>query len=60
MENIYELGSLIETTFTNNDEMLSASKILVNLSTNRTNLEQLLKLTVWKNSKIFSVLKFFF
>jgi len=46
MENIYELGSLIETTFTNNDEMLSASKILVNLSTNRTNLEQLLKLTV--------------
>jgi len=46
MENIYDLGSLIETTFTNNDEMLSASKILVNLSTNRTNLEQLLKLTV--------------
>lgn len=45
LENIYELGSLIEITFTNNDEMFSASKILVNLSTNKTNLGQLLKLT---------------
>jgi hypothetical protein len=48
MENIYEFGLLIESTFDNNDEMLSAGKILVNLSTNKLNLENLLKLNVRK------------
>jgi hypothetical protein len=46
MKNINELGLLIESTFDNNEEMLSAGKILVNLSTNKLNLEYLLKLTV--------------
>ena len=46
MQNIYELGSLVESTFDNNEEILSAGKILVNLSTNKSNLEYLLKLTV--------------
>ncbi len=46
MKNIYELGSLIESTFDNNEEILSTGKILVNLSTNKSNLENLLKLTV--------------
>lgn len=48
MENILELGLLIELTFDNNDQMLSAGKILVNLSTNKSNLEYLLKLSVRK------------
>jgi hypothetical protein len=48
MQNIYELGSLIESTFDNDEEILSAGKILVNLSTNKSNLENLLKLTVRK------------
>lgn len=48
MQNILELGLLIESTFDNDDAMLSAGKILVNLSTNKLNLEYLLKLTVRK------------
>jgi len=48
MQNLSELGFLIESTFDNNDEMLSAGKILVNLSTNKLNLENLLKLSVRK------------
>jgi hypothetical protein len=50
MQNISEFGLLIESTFDNNDEILSAGKILVNLSANKLNLENLLKLTVKKNS----------
>jgi hypothetical protein len=46
MNNVYELGLLIESTLESEDEALSAGKILVNLSTNRSNLESLLKLTV--------------
>ncbi len=46
MNHIYELGLLIESTIESEDEALSAGKILVNLSTNRSNLESLLKLTV--------------
>ncbi len=46
MKNLTDLGLLIESTFENNDEMLSSGKILVNLSTNKLNLEYLLKLTV--------------
>ena len=46
MKNLTDLGSLIESTFEHNDEMLSSGKILVNLSTNKLNLENLLKLTV--------------
>ena len=46
MKNITDLGQLIESTFDNNEEALSAGKILVNLSTNKSNLETLLKLTV--------------
>ncbi|CAF1052069.1 unnamed protein product [Adineta steineri] len=45
IKDINELGSLIQSTFDNNDETLSAGKILVNLSTNKQNLENLLKLT---------------
>ncbi|CAF0943507.1 unnamed protein product [Adineta ricciae] len=45
MKNITDLGQLIESTFDNNEEALSAGKILVNLSTNKSNLETLLKLT---------------
>jgi hypothetical protein len=48
MENISELGLLIESTFDNLDEALSAGKILVNLSANKSNLENLVKLTVRK------------
>jgi len=46
MSNIYELGLLIESTIGYDDEELSAGKILVNLSINRLNLENLLKITV--------------
>lgn len=46
MNNIYELGLLIESTIKYNDEALSAIKVLVNLSTNKSNLESLLKITV--------------
>jgi hypothetical protein len=46
MNNVYELGLLIESTLESEDEALSAGKILVNLSTNRSNLESLLKITV--------------
>ncbi|CAF3944627.1 unnamed protein product [Rotaria sordida] len=45
MNNIYELGLLIESTIKNEDEALSSGKILVNLSTNKINLESLLKIT---------------
>jgi len=48
MQNLSELGFLIESTFDHNDEMLSAGKILVNLSINKLNVENLLKLTVRK------------
>ncbi len=48
MKNINELGLLIESTFESNDETLSAGKILVNLSTNKLNLGNLLKITVRK------------
>lgn len=43
---IYELSSLVESTLEHKDEALSAGKILVNLSKNPANLENLLKLTV--------------
>ncbi|UJR33167.1 hypothetical protein I4U23_020623 [Adineta vaga] len=43
-KNILDLGTLIESTFDNKEESLSAGKILVNLSTNKSNLETLLKL----------------
>jgi hypothetical protein len=46
MNHVYELGLLIESTLESEDEALSAGKILVNLSTNRSNLESLLKITV--------------
>ena len=46
MSNINELGLLIESTIEYDDEALSSGKILVNLSTNKLNLENLLKLTV--------------
>ncbi|CAF1334858.1 unnamed protein product [Rotaria magnacalcarata] len=45
MTNIYELGLLIESTIHYEDEALSSGKILVNLSTNKLNLENLLKIT---------------
>ncbi|CAF2399766.1 unnamed protein product [Rotaria sp. Silwood2] len=45
MSNIYELGLLIESTIKYDDEALSSGKILVNLSTNKLNLESLLKIT---------------
>ncbi|CAF1102504.1 unnamed protein product [Rotaria sp. Silwood1] len=45
MSNIYELGLLIESTIKHDDEALSSGKILVNLSTNKLNLESLLKIT---------------
>ena len=50
MRNIYELGLLIESTIDDDDEALSAGKILVNLSTNKLNLEILLKITVQKKN----------
>ena len=43
---IYELSSLVESTLEHDEEALSAGKILVNLSKNPANLENLLKLTV--------------
>lgn len=46
MSDIYELGLLIESTVESEDEALSSGKILVNLSKNRSNLENLLKMTV--------------
>jgi hypothetical protein len=46
MKDIYELGLLINSVWDSHDESLSAGKILVNLSTNTSNLETLLKLTV--------------
>ena len=46
MNQIYELGFLIESAFEQPEEALSAGKILVNLSVNKSNLETLLKLTV--------------
>lgn len=46
MSQIDELSSLIETAFECDDEALSIGKILVNLSTNKSNLENLLQLTV--------------
>lgn len=45
-KNIAELGTLLGTVWTSNDEALSAGKMLVNLSANKANLESLLKLTV--------------
>lgn len=45
MTHIYELGSLIASTFAYDDEALSAGKLLVNLSKNRSNLEKLLRIT---------------
>ena len=46
MNHVDELGLLVESTIGSEDEALSAGKILVNLSTNRSNLESLLKITV--------------
>ncbi|UJR14018.1 hypothetical protein I4U23_001017 [Adineta vaga] len=45
MSNIYELGLLIESTIESDDEALSVGKLLVNLSLNELNIENLLKLT---------------
>ena len=49
MTHIYELGSLIASTFDYDDEALSAGKLLVNLSKNRSNLEKLLRITVGRD-----------
>lgn len=46
MKNIAELSSLIATVWTSNDEVLAMGKTLVNLSANKSNAENLLKLTV--------------
>ena len=46
MSGISELGFLVESTIESEDEALSAGKILVNLSKNKFNLENLLKITV--------------
>lgn len=46
MSDIYEVGLLIESTIELEDEALSSGKILVNLSKNKSNLENLLKMTV--------------
>ena len=48
MKNIDEFGLLIQSTFQENDELLSIGKTLVNLSTNESNIEALLKITVRK------------
>lgn len=45
MQNITELSSLISITWTSNDEALAMARTLVNLSANKANLENLLKLT---------------
>lgn len=60
MNNIYELGLLIESTIEYDDEALSAGKILVNLSTNKSNLENLLKITVRKTNILFEEKKAIF
>ncbi|CAF2850579.1 unnamed protein product [Rotaria sp. Silwood2] len=44
MKDINEFDLLIKSTLENNDEMLSMGKILVNLSTNKLNIENLLKI----------------
>ncbi|CAM2710015.1 unnamed protein product [Rotaria socialis] len=44
MKNIDDLDLIVKSAFENSDETLSVGKILVNLSTNKTNLEYLLKL----------------
>lgn len=46
LRSIVDLGSLIESTFADQAEMLAAGKILVNLSANKSNLTSLLKLAV--------------
>ncbi|CAF1629160.1 unnamed protein product, partial [Adineta ricciae] len=45
MSNVCDLGLLIESTIVSDDEALSSGKVLVNLSVNSSNLENLLKLT---------------
>ncbi|CAF1383971.1 unnamed protein product [Rotaria sp. Silwood1] len=45
MKDINEFDLLIKSTFENNEEMLSIGKVLVNLSTNKSNIENLLKIT---------------
>ncbi|CAF1015574.1 unnamed protein product [Rotaria sordida] len=45
MKDINEFDLLIKSTFENQDEMLSIGKVLVNLSTNKLNIENLLKIT---------------
>lgn len=61
LQNLNDLGALIESTFDSLEEMLSSGKILVNLSSNRSNLEQLIKLTVREriNNLIVDFLLFF-
>jgi len=51
MSNINQLDLLIESTIEYDDEALSSGKILVNLSTNKFNLENLFKITV-KNDEL--------
>jgi hypothetical protein len=46
MAQISQLSSLIQSTLLHDSEALETAKILVNLSTNKVNLENLLKLTV--------------
>lgn len=46
MSQIHPLSFLIESTFEHEDETLSMGKLLVNLSKNRSNIENLLQLTV--------------
>lgn len=52
MNQIHSLSSLIESTFEYEDEALSTGKILVNLSKNRSNIENLLQLTGLELKKI--------
>jgi len=52
MTQIHSLSFLIESTFEQEDETLSMGKILVNLSKNRSNIENLLQLTGLELKKI--------
>ena len=60
VSNIYDLGLLIESTIVSDDEALSSGKVLVNLSVNKSNLENLLKLTVRSSLSLSAKLLFCF
>ena len=54
IKNMSELNALIESSWQNQDEALSVGKLLVNLSTNKNNVESLFKLTVNCSNLIFN------